>query len=149
MPIGKNSLKRVTNNGYSSVKSTAPDMENSEIVSEVKESAPAPEKTSEVKKAPAKPATKKPASTAKKTETAKPAEKKTESKGASTAKKAPAKKPSAKPEAKAETKPEVKVSATVIPAPKEVVMAVIDSGKSDVCEKPYCNVGDKMPHFLL
>ncbi len=29
MPIGKNSLKRVANNGYSNVKSEAPDMENS------------------------------------------------------------------------------------------------------------------------
>ena len=27
MPIGKNAIKRVTNNGYSSVKSEAPDME--------------------------------------------------------------------------------------------------------------------------
>ena len=31
MPIGKNSLKRVSNNGYSKVASSAPDMENSEI----------------------------------------------------------------------------------------------------------------------
>ena len=31
MPIGKNSIKRVTNNGYSKVASTAPDMENSVI----------------------------------------------------------------------------------------------------------------------
>lgn len=29
MPIGKNALKRVTNNGYSKVVSEAPDMENS------------------------------------------------------------------------------------------------------------------------
>ena len=29
MPIGKNSLKRVTNNGYTKVKSEAPDMEMS------------------------------------------------------------------------------------------------------------------------
>ena len=38
MPIGKNSLKRVTNNGYSAVNTSAPDMENSEIslVSEAK-----------------------------------------------------------------------------------------------------------------
>ena len=44
MPIGKNAIKRVANNGYSNVKSTAPDMENS-VVAEVK-AAP--------KKAPAK-----------------------------------------------------------------------------------------------
>ena len=31
MPIGKNSLKRVTNNGYSQVATSAPDMENSEV----------------------------------------------------------------------------------------------------------------------
>ena len=35
MPIGKNALKRVTNNGYSSVKSTAPDMENSVVTEAV------------------------------------------------------------------------------------------------------------------
>ena len=29
MPIGKNAIKRVENNGYSKVKSSAPDMENS------------------------------------------------------------------------------------------------------------------------
>ena len=31
MPVGKNALKRVTNNGYSNVKATAPDMQNSEV----------------------------------------------------------------------------------------------------------------------
>lgn len=34
MPIGKNSIKRVQNNGYSSLKSTAPDMENSTVAAE-------------------------------------------------------------------------------------------------------------------
>ena len=38
MPIGKNSIKRVANNGYSSVKTEAPDMENSSVLSN-----PAPE----------------------------------------------------------------------------------------------------------
>ena len=33
MPIGKNSIKRVKNNGYSQVVSAAPDMENSTVVS--------------------------------------------------------------------------------------------------------------------
>lgn len=32
MPIGKNALKRVTNNGYSKVSVSAPDMEHSEII---------------------------------------------------------------------------------------------------------------------
>ena len=35
MPIGKNALKRVTNNGYSTVKSTAPEMENSVVTEAV------------------------------------------------------------------------------------------------------------------
>lgn len=32
MPIGKNSIKRVANNGYSAVKTAAPDMENSTVL---------------------------------------------------------------------------------------------------------------------
>lgn len=38
MPIGKNSIKRVTNNGYTNAKSQAPDMENS-VVSEIEKKA--------------------------------------------------------------------------------------------------------------
>jgi hypothetical protein len=34
MPIGKNAIKRVSNSGYSNVKTSAPDMENSEIAKE-------------------------------------------------------------------------------------------------------------------
>lgn len=34
MPIGKNSIKRVANNGYSAVKTEAPDMENSTELTE-------------------------------------------------------------------------------------------------------------------
>ena len=37
MPIGKNAIKRVSNNGYSKVKTTAPDMENSVSVEEIAE----------------------------------------------------------------------------------------------------------------
>lgn len=46
MPIGKNAIKRVANNGYSNVKTSAPDMENSEVtvkteaVAEIKKAAP-------------------------------------------------------------------------------------------------------------
>ena len=39
MPIGKNAIKRVANNGYSNVKTTAPDMENS-TVEEIKKTEP-------------------------------------------------------------------------------------------------------------
>ena len=77
MPIGKNAIKRVENNGYSNVKTTAPDMENSSVITkpdeQVVEKLIAP-----VEKA-----------TAAKTAAKKPA-----------AKKAPAKKPAAKPAAK-------------------------------------------------
>lgn len=65
MPVGKNSIKRVTNNGYSKVASKAPDMENSTVIAN-----PSPEVVeimipSSEKIAPKKPAAKKP--TAKKT----------------------------------------------------------------------------------
>ena len=32
MPIGKNAIKRVENNGYSHVKTEAPDMQNSHVI---------------------------------------------------------------------------------------------------------------------
>lgn len=32
MPIGKNAIKRVENNGYSKVQTSAPDMENSNVI---------------------------------------------------------------------------------------------------------------------
>ena len=49
MPIGKNAIKRVINNGYSNVKSEAPDMENSEVREEKK---PAPKKAASKNPAP-------------------------------------------------------------------------------------------------
>ena len=68
MPVGKNALKRVTNNGYSKVNTSAPDMEHSavnepilEVKAEVKE---APKKVATVKAEPKKntaPKEKKPA----------------------------------------------------------------------------------------
>ena len=65
MPIGKNAIKRVENNGYSKVKTSAPDMENSHVIAapskEVMDKLVAPvEKKTAVKKATAKPAVKKP-----------------------------------------------------------------------------------------
>ena len=69
MPIGKNAIKRVENNGYSKVKSDAPDMENS-VVAE-KETTPVVEA---VPVKAVKTAAKKPA--AKKAPAAKPAAKK-------------------------------------------------------------------------
>jgi hypothetical protein len=72
MPVGKNALKRVSNNGYSKVNTSAPDMENS-IVAEpetaVKPEVKEPKKVATVKVEPKKntapkekkPAVKKPA----------------------------------------------------------------------------------------
>ncbi len=82
MPIGKNAIKRVANNGYSTVKTSAPDMENSEIVT----------KPEADKKLPKK------ANTAKKAASPKPAEKKTAPKAAEK-KSAPAKKSAPKKKA--------------------------------------------------
>ena len=88
MPIGKNALKRVSNNGYSAVKSTAPDMENSEVVVKTKQEQPKKKPTS--------------AKSAPKTKTAKPEEKPAAKKSAPVkkaddAKKAPAKVKAEKP----------------------------------------------------
>ena len=71
MPIGKNALKRVTNNGYSKVATTAPDMDNSVVVTP--EETKAEIKVVDVKPAPKKntaPKTKKPATPKPKTEKA-------------------------------------------------------------------------------
>ena len=74
MPIGKNAIKRVENNGYSNVKTEAPDMQNSHVIAapdaQVMEKMVAPVETA-TKKTPAK------KSTAKKAPAKKPACKKT------------------------------------------------------------------------
>ena len=87
MPIGKNAIKRVANNGYSKVKTESPDMENSVVV----ETAPpveAPKIKAEAKKSPAKKTASPKASAPKKT--------------TEVATKKPAAKKSAAPKAKAE-----------------------------------------------
>ena len=57
MPIGKNSIKRVQNNGYSKVKTDAPDMENS-VIAEATEAQPLPKKATAKKASARKPAAK-------------------------------------------------------------------------------------------
>lgn len=171
MPIGKNSLKRVTNNGYSSVKTTAPDMENSTIVGVANPEATAAEKKPTATKAAPKTAAKK--ATATKTDAitaTKPATKKAAPKAAkpeatATEKKAAAKKTTAAKTAEkkpttAKTAPKTatkkpttaktapKVTATTIPAPAEVVMTVVAPNTPEN-GKPYCNLGDKLPTHLL
>ena len=76
MPVGKNALKRVTNNGYSKVNTSAPDMEHSvvnEPIIEVKEE---PQKVATLKAEPKKNT----APRAKKPEVKKPAVKQAEPK---------------------------------------------------------------------
>lgn len=78
MPIGKNAIKRVENNGYSKVASSAPDMENSHVIAnpdpQVVEKLVAPvEAAAEVKTAKKAPAKK---TTAKKSAAKKPCVKK-------------------------------------------------------------------------
>lgn len=50
MPVGKNALKRVSNNGYSKVNTSCPDMEHSEIAEPVKEPVKAESKKTAPKK---------------------------------------------------------------------------------------------------
>ena len=102
MPIGKNALKRVTNNGYSNVSTSAPDMENSEPIvtaETVNEKKPAKKKAE-----PKKSESKKTEVKAEKTET-KAAPKKSASKKATKTEKA-------EPEAKAEVKTEARAEVT-------------------------------------
>ena len=58
MPIGKNAIKRVENNGYSKVETSAPDMENSHVIAnpdpQVVEKMIAPVEEKPVKKTAAK-----------------------------------------------------------------------------------------------
>jgi len=87
MPIGKNSIKRAVNNGYSNVKTSAPDMENSEVI-------PTPVEVAE-KIAPQTVKTPKISSTAKKTackKNVKPVESEAQKVEEKPAKKTPAKK---------------------------------------------------------
>ena len=138
MPIGKSSINRVTNNGYSNVKTKAPDMENSTVIAN-----PSPqvvEKLLPKTEAKKETAAKKPAAKtgAAKTGAAKTgAAKTTTAKATATAKKPTAAKPTAaKPAAKkpAQTKP-------AAPAVKKEEVEI--KGAS------YVNVGRSLPTHLL
>ena len=121
MPIGKNSIKRVVNAGYSKVSTSAPDMENSHIEEE-KKALPkkAAAKETEVKKAPAK----KPCAPAKST----------------------AKKPAAKKSA--EKKPTPIEDLSPKGRLEAVVDAVAPEAKESSSES-YTNIGREMPAYLL
>ena len=152
MPIGKNAIKRVSNNGYSNVKSEAPDMENSVVAKPEK---PAEKKSTAAKKAPAK----KPAATKsapknseapKKTATKKTDEtaKKTESATKKTAPKATAEKKSA-PKASPVKKSAPKKSMESEPELKPVRTLEKITEKSEERESGYVNFGRELPIYLL
>lgn len=125
MPIGKNAIKRVTNNGYSNVKTTAPDMENS-IVTEAK-----------------KPVEKKKSTVAEKSKTAaaqeapKAAANKTSATKAE--KKVCATRTSPAPQKSMETEPEL--------APAKTLEKVVKSTQRE--GNGYVNLGGKLPYYLL
>ncbi len=123
MPIGKNALKRVENNGYSKVASSAPDMENSEVVEKVEAPAKAEEKAVKSAPAPVKTAAKKPA-----------------------AKKTTAKKPAVKVEEKAEENPVEKAPAVKKPAAKKAAPKAKKVGKA---VEPAIALGGELPYYLL
>ncbi len=114
MPIGKNSLTRVANNGYTNVKSEAPDMENSVALPISPDEKPAekPEK--------------------------KAAPKKTDKKGTSAKKGAVKKAPAPKAKKEATVK--------VVETPPSVVFP---KPARPLPPKPYRNIGDPLPVWLL
>ena len=129
MPIGKSAINRITNNGYSSVKTSAPDMENSTVLTN-----PSPEVIEKMipSSKTIAPKTKKTASPTKKTSPkAKPDEKATTKRSAKpTAKKADAVKKESAPKAKEN-------------APKKVDNTEEKNGFV------YVNVGKELPVYLL
>ena len=154
MPIGKNAIKRVLNNGYSNVKTEAPDMENS-VIEEAKKPS--------VKKAPAKNPAPKGITSSKKSTSGiknpapkaaimidpKPAPKKKTVKAA-----VPEEKPVEKPVEKniAEEKsvlPTPKKSMETEPelAPVRTAEKIIE--KTEASDKSYTNLGRELPYYLL
>lgn len=136
MPLGRDSIKRVKNNGYSRVTTSAPDMENSSIVEPIEVSVvvvdiPVTEPAKEPKKATKKKA--EPKQTIKEKE---PAKKKPAAKKKSEPKPAKTKRSSKKP---------TPVSNNDIPTPTEVAETV--TGRE---AEGYINLGGgDLPVYLL
>ena len=137
MPIGKNAIKRVENNGYSKVKTSAPDMENSHVIAapdkQVVEKLVAPvEKATAAKTA------------AKKATATKPA--------AKTAAKSSAK-PAAKAPAKETTKTPVKATKKGSAGSSSVKKTTAQKTTTKPVEKKNgfarVELGSSMPYYLL
>lgn len=132
MPIGKNSLKRVSNNGYSKVNTSAPDMENSEI-SLVAAAAEVTEERLRPK-------------TEKKPSENKESSKKTDSKKAAP-KKAVAKKTPAAPKKAASAAK--RSTAQKAESPVEQPTSVSLDASEKRCGEGYVNLGGSLPYYLL
>ena len=137
MPIGKNAIKRVENNGYSKVKTSAPDMENSHVIA-------APDKqVVEKLVAPVEKAT-----AAKKATASKPAAKTT----AKTTAKSSAK-PAAKAPAKETTKTPVKATKKGSAGSSSVKKTTAQKTVTKPVEKKNgfarVELGSSMPYYLL
>ena len=143
MPIGKNSIKRVLNNGYSSVKASAPDMENSVVIEEKTEAQTAPQKTVPEKKPTpkAEPKAEPKAATNASAKQASKAEPKAQAQRSDAKKKAPAKKPA--PKKSMESEPTFSPVNTAV----AVVGEKTDAGTR--CGEGYVNLGGKLPYYLL
>ena len=133
MPIGKNAIKRVENNGYSKVQTSAPDMENSHVIAspdqQVVEKLIAP-----VEKATAAKVGAKKACATKKTTTT-------------------AKKPAAKPATETTAKTPVKTTkkATVNSSSEKKTTAQKTANKPAENKDGFTRVelGNNMPYYLL
>ncbi len=138
MPLGKDSIKRVRNNGYSRVTTSAPDMENSSIVEPIDLSVVVVDVSDvEAEQKATEPATKK------KTAPKKKADAPTGQKKTTTPKKKSEPKPAPKKRTKSIKKP-TPVSNTDIPTPTEVAETVaMRSGEG------YINIGGELPIYLL
>ncbi len=132
MPIGKNAIKRVSNNGYSNVKTEAPDMENSVTLEKPKAA---------VKKNPAPKADAK-KNTAPKAAVTKDADVKSKSP-------ARAKASAKKPAIKVEEKPAVQKSLEKEPELSPITTAEKVTSSPEAEEVGYVNLGKAMPAYLL
>ena len=126
MPIGKNAIKRVTNNGYSNTKTSAPDMENSVVAEE-------PKVVAEAKKSTTKKATGKKTVSKKTPPKATPVKKEVPK----VEKKSPSKKTA--PKKSMETEPQF--------SPVTTLEKVVSTNKRN--GDGYVNLGGELPYYLL
>ncbi len=143
MPIGKNAIKRVSNNGYSNVKSEAPDMENSVVAKPEK---PTEKKSTTAKKAPAKKST-----ATKSAPKSSAAPKKTETKKATETAKKPEEKTAKKPAPKASSAKKAAPKKSMEREPELRPVRTLEkiTEKSEAKEVGYVNFGRELPVHLL